>query len=105
MNPESKQAPEEIKMPGELDPDFARLVKEYLGHFSYYKIRKAHAQREELYQWCADYMGEKYKDWFVFEGGAYDKFWTVNIRNPRHATLFALRWSDIIIQSVDRRDK
>lgn len=91
-----------VKMPGQVDPDFARIVHEYLSHFSYHKIRKDLAVREQLYQWCADYMGEKYKDWFIHEGGKYDKWWTVNIRNPKHSTLFLLRWSDILIESVDR---
>lgn len=91
------------QMPGETDPDFGRMVQEYLSHFAYYKIRKEHAQKEQLYQWCADYMGQKYKDWFIHEGGSQDRWWTVNIRNPKHSTLFALRWADLIIESVDRR--
>ena len=94
-----------LRLPGEMDPDFARLVSDYLGRFSYYMIQKDYAQREQIYQWCADYMGEKYKDWFIHEGGKMDKWWCVNIRSPKHATLFVLRWADIIIESVDRRSK
>jgi len=108
QNPnKSKAALDEgtLKLPGEVDPDFARVVQEYLANFSYYRIQKNHAQKEQLYQWCADTMGEKYKDWFIHEGGKYDKWWSVNIRSPKHATLFGLRWSDIIIESVDRRNK
>lgn len=93
-----------LKLPGETNPDFARIVSEYLSHFSYYKVKKDYAVREQLYQWCRDYMGEQYKDWFVHEGGKYDKFWTVNVRNPKHGTLFVLRWADILIESVDRTD-
>lgn len=96
---------EPYKMSGEIDPDFGKMVHEYLSHFAYYKIKKDHAQQAELYQWCSDYMGQKYKDWFVHEGGRHDKWWTVNIRNPKHSTLFALRWADIIIESVDRRQQ
>lgn len=94
-----------LKLPGEVDPDFAKVVSEYLKNFSYYKIKKDYAIREQLYQWCSQYMGVKYKDWFVHEGGKYDKFWTVNIRNPKHSTLFALRWADIVIESVDRTSR
>jgi len=94
-----------IKLPGETDPDFARVVHEYLSHFAYYKIKKDYAQRERLYEWCAQYMGEKYRDWFVHEGGKYDKWWTINIRSPKHCTIFSLRWSDIIIEFVDRKSK
>lgn len=93
----------ESRMPGEDNLEFAKMVQEYLSRFSYYKIQKVHAQKQELYQWCTDNLGEKYKDWFVYEGGAQDKYWTVNIRVPKYATLFVLRWADIIIESVDRR--
>lgn len=92
-----------LKLPGESDPDFARVVHEYLSAFAYYKVKKDYAVRDQLYEWCATYMGEKYKDWFVHEGGKYDKWWTVNIRSPKHCTLFAIRWADIVIESFDRR--
>jgi len=92
-----------LKLPGEVNPDFARVVHEYLANFSYYKVKKDLAIRQELYKWCRDYLGEQYKDWFVHEGGKYDKWWTVNVRSPKKGTLFALRWNDIIIESVDRR--
>ena len=107
QNQKSKAVPDKgtLKLPGEVDPDFGRMVSEYLANFAYYKIRKDYALREQLYQWCSDYMGEKYKDWFVHEGGQYDKWWTINIRSPKHGTLFAMRWSEIIIESVDRRNK
>lgn len=91
------------KLPGEHNPDFSRVVSEYLSHFSYYKVKKDYALRDELYQWCQTNLGQQYKDWFVHEGGKYDKWWTVNIRSPKKGTFFALRWNDIIIESVDRR--
>lgn len=94
-----------LRLPGEVDPDFAKIVSEYLSNFAYYKIKKDYAVREQLYKWCSEYMGEKYRDWFIHEGGKYDKWWTVNIRNPKHSTLFVLRWTDIIIESVDRKNK
>ena len=97
------QSTHEDSMPGESNPDFARIVREYLANFSYYKVRKEWALKEELYLWCRNNLGEQYRDWFVHEGGTRDKWWTVNIRSPKHGTLFALRWNDIIIESVDRR--
>jgi hypothetical protein len=99
------QSHNEDLMPGESNPDFARVVHEYLANFSYYKVRKEWALKEELYLWCRNNLGEQYKDWFVHEGGTRDKWWTVNVRSPKHGTLFALRWNDIIIESVDRRKR
>ncbi len=103
----SKPAHDEgsVKLPGETDPDFSRIVREYLSNFSYYRVQKNYAVREQLYEWCSEYMGEKYRDWFVHEGGKYDKWWTVNIRSPKHCTLFGLRWADIIIESVDKDNR
>lgn len=92
-----------LKTPGEVDPQWGKVVSEYLANFSYYKIKKDYAQREKLYEWCSQSLGEKYKDWFIHEGGKYDKWWSINIRNPKHCTLFSLRWADIIIEYVDRR--
>jgi hypothetical protein len=93
------------RLPGETGTDFSRFVSEYLSNFKSYKIKKDYAQRDQLYEWCARYMGQQYKDWFVHEGGKYDKWWSINIRSPKHCTLFSLRWSDIILESVDRRSK
>jgi hypothetical protein len=94
---------DERSLPGESNPNFARMVREYLSNFAYYKIQKDPAQRDDIHAWCNQYLGEQYKDWFIYEGGKYDKWWTVNIRSPKKATLFAMRWMDIIIESVDRR--
>jgi hypothetical protein len=104
MEKKYKPVPED-RMPGEDNPDIGRLITEYLSHFSFYRIKKDWAIREDLYSWCAAHLGEQYKDWFVFEGGKYDKWWTVNIRSPKKGTFFALRWNDIILESVDRRDQ
>jgi hypothetical protein len=92
-----------MTMLGENNTEFGKVVHEYLSRFSYYKVRKEWALKQELYAWCQDNLGQQYKDWFVHEGGKQDKWWTVNIRSPKHGTLFALRWNDIIIESVDRR--
>jgi len=92
-------------LPGQSNTDFALMVREYLSNFTYYRIQKDLAVREQLYAWCSEYMGEKYRDWFVYEGGQYDKWWTVNIRSPKHCTLFCLRWADIIIDSVDKTNR
>jgi hypothetical protein len=103
MTQQALESKDRLRLPGESNPDFSRVVHEYLSNFAYYKIKKDYAQKEQLYQWCAEYMGEKYKDWFIHEGGKYDKWWSINILSPKHCTLFSLRWSDIIIEFVDRR--
>lgn len=94
-----------LRLPGQIDPDFGRMVSEYLRNFSYYRIKKDYAVREQLYEWCSQCLGEKYKDWFIHEGGKYDKWWSINIRSPKHCTLFSLRWGDIIIEYVDKETK
>ena len=66
-----------IKLPGETSTEFGTFVSQYLSNFSGYKIKRDYAQREDLYGWCARYMGEQYKDWFVYEGGRYDKWWVL----------------------------
>ena len=92
-----------LKLPGEVDPDFARVVTDYLDRFHcVIHLSKGLFDKKELYQWCTDYMGEKYKDWAIYEGGAYDKVWVVNIRDPKRAMLFELAWSEIIIKTIDR---
>ena len=97
------QSQPSLKLPGEANPDFSRVVSEYLSHFEYFLVVRDPAIKQSLYQWCVDYMGEQYKDWFIHEGGRYDKWWVVNIRNPKHGTMFALRWTEIVLERVDRR--
>lgn len=92
-----------LKLPGQTDPDFSRVVNEYLSRFHcVIHLGKGKFDRVELYQWCADYLGEKYKDWFIYEGGSQDKVWAIQIRIPKHATLFRLKWNDAIVKSFDK---
>lgn len=92
-----------VKLPGEQDPEFARVVKEYLDRFHcVIHLSKGKFNQKELYQWCTDYMGEKYKDWFVYEGGTHDKVWAIQIKNPKHSTFFRLKWNDAIVKSFDK---
>jgi hypothetical protein len=91
-----------LKMPGESNPEFARELSEYLSDFHSYSVKRSLAHREELYKWCAEHLGEKYKDWFIYEGGTSDRHWIVNIRHSKKTTFFALKWNDIIINSFDR---
>lgn len=89
-----------VTLPGEVDNEFSRVVSEYLSHFKKYHVTRK--QKAELYQWCADYMGAKYKDWSIYEGGARDDVWVVMIRNPKKSMLFELRWAEIIVKTIDR---
>lgn len=91
-----------LKLPGETNTEFGKVVHEYLKDFTYFRVEKSYAVREQLYQWCAINLGVKYKDWFIIEGGQKDKWWTVNIKSPKRCTLFALRWANIVIDSVDK---
>ena len=90
-----------VKQPGEIDKDFAKVVHEYLAPFKKYHVKKT-KNKMELYQWCADYLGAKYKDWSVYEGGHRDDVWVVMIRNPKYSMLFELYWADIIVKTIDR---
>jgi hypothetical protein len=95
----SNQVPN-VKLPGETDPAWAKVVSEYLSKFKKYHVEKTH--KNELYQWCADHMGEKYKDWSIYEGGAQDRVWVVMIRDPKKGMFFELRWTEIIVKTIDR---
>jgi hypothetical protein len=91
-----------FKLPGESNPDFARAVVDYISQFdSSIVVSNRHIDRMELYQWCSDHLGSKYQDWFVYEGGTYEKTWNIYIRSARRATMFRLRWADAILDSVD----
>ena len=106
MNPiVFKPRPEDgtVKMPGETNPDFARVVTEYMQQFHcVIHLDKRNLDRKELYQWCTDHLGEKYKDWFIYEGGGYDKVWVIHIKSPKKSTFFRLKYNDIIVKSVDK---
>ncbi len=92
-----------IKAPGESNPEFGMAVHEYLKEFG----AKIHirtdvdiAYNREVYDWCEQYMGAKYKDWFMIRQGL-NKSNTVWIKSPKRATLFRLKWNDIIEDSLD----
>jgi len=91
-----------LKLPGQSDPDFAKLVHEYLANFRSFRLKKDHAQKEQLYEWCSQNLGQKYKDWFIHEGGKYDKWWAIHIRHPKKETWFVLRWNELIIDPIDK---
>jgi hypothetical protein len=94
-----------IKLPGQHNPEFAQAVDDYIKQFHCcITVRRHSASRAELYQWCAINLGSKYRDWFVYEGGTQDRIWCIHIRSPKHATLFRLRWTDVILDSIDLAD-
>jgi hypothetical protein len=84
--------------------DFARVVHNYLQQFHCsIKLDKGRIRdKMELYLWC-NCLGIKYKDWFIHEGGARDKFWVIHIRSPKMSTFFRLKWNDLIIESIDKQ--
>lgn len=91
-----------VKLPGEVNGDFNKVVSEYLSRFKKYHVERT--RKEELYKWCASYMGQKYKDWSIYEGGAYDNVWVVMIREPKHSMFFELSWAEIIVRTIDRNE-
>ena len=104
MTPQNKAQPE-AKLPGQIDPDFSKVVADYLDRFhSITHLDKRKFDPKELYAWCSQ-MGEKYKDWFVYEGGARDNVWAVQIRKPKHTTFFRLRWNDAIVKTWNKHEE
>lgn len=92
----------DVKLPGETNPDFSKVLHEYLSRFHcVIHLDKKKFNQKELYEWC-NCMGEKYKDWFIYEGGAYDKVWAIQIRDPKHSTFFRMKWYDAIVKSFDK---
>ena len=92
-----------LKPAGEQDPDFGKAVYDYLKDFGakiHIKTNIDVAWNREVYDWCEQYMGTKYKDWFMIRQGL-NKSNTVWIKSPKRATLFRLKWNDIIEESLD----
>lgn len=91
----------DVKVPGQVDPEWGKAVNEYISRFHCsIKLDKTKFNSKELYEWCSC-LGDKYKDWFIVEGGAHDKFWVIRIKSPKHSTFFRMKWNDAIIESVD----
>jgi hypothetical protein len=92
-----------IKLPGSTDPDFSKAVADYLKRFScVIHLDKRKLDKQEMYKWCADHLGEKYKDWFIYEGGTQDKVWALQIVSPKKATFFRLKYNEMIVRSFDK---
>ena len=97
---QTKPAPN-VKLPGEVNPEWSKSVTEYLSRFKKYYVKHT-SDRQELYDWCRKHMGKQYLDWSVFDAGTKHKTWCVIIRNPKHGMLFELMWADLIIETFDR---
>lgn len=92
-----------LKPPHTPDPNFGVALHDYLKQFgARINIRNDVdiAWNREVYNWCEQYMGAKYKDWFMVRQGV-NKSNAVWIRSPKRATLFRLKWNDIIEDSLD----
>ena len=92
-----------LKPPGAVNPEFGRALHDYLKDFgAKINIRSDVdiAWHREVYDWCEEFMGIKYKDWFMVRQGL-NKDNTVWIKSPKRATLFRLKWNHLINDSVD----
>ena len=92
-----------LKAPGETDPEFGKAVYDYLKDFGariHIRTNVDIIYNREVYEWCEQYMGVKYKDWFMVRQGT-NKSNSVWIKSPKKATLFRLKWNDIIEDSLD----
>lgn len=94
-----------IRLPGELNSDFAVAVTAYISQFHCsVTLDRKRIDRVEFYAWCAEHLGEKYRDWFIYEGGVQDNFWCLHIRSPKKATFVRLKYNDIIVSSHNLGD-
>lgn len=100
---ETWQKHQGLKAPGEVNPEFARACHDYISQFHCrIQIETKHLDRLEFYQWCADHLGAKYKDWFVVESGTQiQKAWSLYLRSAKKSTFVRLKYNDLIIESVD----
>lgn len=92
-----------LKPAGEFNPEFGVAMHDYLKQFgAKINIRTDVdiAWNREVYDWCEQYMGAKYKDWFMVRREM-SKSNSVWIKSPKRATLFRLKWNDIIEDSLD----
>ena len=101
MTTQYNQGPS-VRPAGESNPEFAKAVSDYMKQFHCsISLDKYKIDKMEMYKWCSANLGEKYKDWFLYEGGSRDKTWVLHIRSPRKSTFFRLKWNDVIQSSVD----
>jgi hypothetical protein len=95
--------PPNVKLPGESDPEFGKAVNDYLKDFGariHIRSDVDVAWNREVYEWCEQHMGTKYKDWFMIRQGT-AKSNAIWIKSPKRATFFRLKWNEIIADSVD----
>lgn len=81
-------------------------LREYLRNFfKAYHIKSDNLT--ELNLWCQTYLGKKYLDWNLWKRSYshesyHDEITIIYIREHKKCTLFELRWSELIIQVVDK---
>lgn len=82
--------------------DIEQMVREYLDRFHrHYKLDKNQTDRE-FADWCLDNLGREYRDWMYHAGSRYDSYSVIHIQDPKRCTIFELRWSDLILGTIDR---
>lgn len=82
----------------------------YIRNFdSAIRLNRNAMQLLEVYRWCEQHLGVKYKDWFIydvkdyaFSSPAHPNRCVIYIKSAKSATLFRLRWMDVIEYNVDK---
>ena len=92
--------------PGQAGPEhgsFDLAVAEYISQFHCtIQLDMKTLNQREFYAWCAEFLGAKYKDWFVVESGRLsNKAWSLYLRSAKKATFVRIKFNESIIQSVD----
>ena len=81
--------------------DVAKLVYEYLLRLHrHYKLDK-HQTDTEFANWCLENLGREHRDWFYHAGTRHDEYSVLHVKNYRLCIFFELRWSNIIIGTID----
>jgi len=81
-------------------PEDRKSLQEYLKSFyKAYAVEKSSSIGLE--DWCKKNLGKEYKDWFLYKGKNFDKFFTLYIKNQKLCLIFEIKWSQSI-QGVDK---
>jgi hypothetical protein len=84
------------------EPNVAKLIREYLdGFHGHYRVPRHCPEEDDLKEWLAQ-TGAQYRYWIYYKGHVEDSHCVVNIKDPHWCTLFELRWTHLILGTVDR---
>jgi hypothetical protein len=79
-----------------ISPDIREYIEKFYCIVTINDEYSSGAKLIELNRWCYQYLGDKFKDWFLITGGARGVNCKLLIKNPKRATFFFLQYGDII---------